>query len=80
MAEKTEPIQHEMIPKHEKLSQKDAETLLSEHNIAFEQLPCILKSDPALRGMDVAIGDIIKITRTSQTSGITLYYRGVVDE
>ena len=43
-----------------------------------KQLPKILLTDPALENQDAKIGDVIKITRKSQTAGYSTYYRIVV--
>ena len=71
---------HVLVPKHERLSKKDAEKLLEQYNIAFHQLPQILVTDAALEGLEAQPGDVIKITRKSPTSGTSVYYRGVISE
>ncbi|RMF05024.1 DNA-directed RNA polymerase subunit H [Candidatus Woesearchaeota archaeon] len=75
----TEPIKHSLIPEHKKLSEKEKKELLEKHGISVYELPNILASDPALRGMDVKPGDIIRIKRKSPTAGVTYAYRGVVN-
>ncbi len=70
---------HVLVPKHTKLSEKESERILKKHNITKEQLPKILKKDPAIKGLDVSEGDIIKIIRKSPTSGKIEYYRCVVN-
>jgi DNA-directed RNA polymerase subunit H (RpoH/RPB5) len=63
---------HVLQPKHIKLSEKDAEELLTKLNISKSQLPKIFLSDPGLpEGCE--IGDVIKIERTE-----SVYYRVVV--
>ncbi|MDE0831984.1 MAG: DNA-directed RNA polymerase subunit H, partial [Nitrosopumilus sp.] len=42
-------------------------------------LPLIFVNDPAIMGLGVKPGDMIKITRTSPTAGESLYYRYVVE-
>lgn len=74
-----EDIKHVLIPKHEKLSQKDAKEFLETRNIQFMELPKILSSDPAIKEMGAKAGDIIKITRINK-SGKTDFFRGVLDE
>jgi DNA-directed RNA polymerase subunit H len=39
-----------------------------------------LVKDKGLEGLDARPGDIIRITRKSQTSGESVYYRYVVEE
>ena len=70
---------HVLVPKHTKLSEKEAEALLKRLNVTREQLPKILKKDPAIKHLDVSVGDIIKIVRQSPTAGKIEYYRCVVN-
>ena len=70
---------HELVPKHEKLSDNEKEELLSELSIGFKDLPKIYRSDAVLVDMDVKPGDVIKITRKSSTAKQTVFYRGIID-
>ena len=70
---------HVLIPKHTKLSEKEKQELLKTYNISTRELPKILNSDPALQSLNVKINDVIKIERSSQTAGETVYYRSVVN-
>jgi DNA-directed RNA polymerase subunit H len=69
-----------LVPKHEKISEEEKKELFEKFNITDRELPKILKNDPALRGMDVKAGDVIKITRKSPTAGTAIYYRGVTND
>ncbi len=64
---------------HELLTQEEQEEVLRRYKTTRPQLPKILTSDPVVRKLGAKPGDIIKITRTSPTAGVTVYYR-VVDE
>ncbi len=64
---------------HELLSQEEQEEVLRRYRTTRPQLPKILTSDPVVRKLGAKPGDVIKITRTSPTAGVTVYYR-VVDE
>ncbi|MBW2972698.1 DNA-directed RNA polymerase subunit H [Candidatus Woesearchaeota archaeon] len=75
-----QPIQHVLIPKHKKLSDKEKKDVLEIYKITVNELPSIHKDDPALAGIDVQQGDVIKIERDSPTAGKTVFYRGVLDE
>ena len=75
-----EARQHILIPKHEKLSEKEANEVLEKYKITINELPAIQKNDPALAGMSVEVGDVIMIERKSPTAGKTVFYRGVVSE
>ena len=77
---KKEARTHILIPKHKKISEKEKKELLETYQITINELPAILKSDPALAGMDVEVGDVIRIERESPTAGKTVFYRGVVNE
>lgn len=83
MSEKPKPeldvSSHIYVPKHEVISKKEADEVLARYNARPHQLPFILLSDPALRGLNVKLGDIIKITRKSPTAGASVYYRYVVE-
>jgi len=67
---------HILQPKHIKLSQKEAEELLANFNIAVSQLPRIKAEDPALP-QGCKTGDIIKIERKKEEK-ISAYFRIVV--
>ncbi|MBW2967173.1 DNA-directed RNA polymerase subunit H [Candidatus Woesearchaeota archaeon] len=76
---KQETPQHILIPKHKKVSEKEKNEVLSRFNITVNELPSIKMSDPALRGLDVEPGDVIRIERESPTAGNTVFYRGVIN-
>ena len=67
------------VPKHEIIDKKEAEEVLQEFNCEPTELPLIFVNDPAIIGLGVKPGDMIKITRKSGTSGESLYYRYVVE-
>ncbi len=71
-------IKHILVPEHTKLSEKEKEKLLKEHNVSIKELPRIMKDDPAIKHLNVKVGDIIRIKRNSQTAGESIYYRVVV--
>ena len=69
------------MPRHRRLEPKQAAEKLATLNIDTEQLPRILKTDPAVKalGDDVATGEVIEIQRTDERAGINLAYRKVVE-
>ncbi|MBU0460680.1 MAG: DNA-directed RNA polymerase subunit H [Nanoarchaeota archaeon] len=71
--------QHNLVPKHKKLSDTEKEKLFAKFNITNIELPKIALSDPAIEKLGVKIGDIIVVERESQTAGVTHYYRAVVE-
>ena len=71
-------FENELVPKHEILSEEEKKKLLERHGIKEKELPKILESDPAVRALGAKKGDVIRITRKSQTAGEYYYYRLVV--
>ncbi len=70
---------HIYVPKHEIMSKKEAEQVLERYNCKPTELPLIFVSDPAIIGLGVKPGDMIRITRKSSTAGEGIYYRYVVE-
>ena len=70
---------HVDVPKHEIMARKDAEEVLEKYHCKTTDLPLIFANDPAIVGLGVKPGDMIKITRKSATAGESLYYRYVVE-
>ena len=70
---------HVYVPKHEIMTKKEAEQVLKQFNCNATELPLIFVTDPAIIGLGVKPGDMIKITRKSGTSGESFYYRYVVE-
>jgi len=82
LATKKNPILvpgHVYVPKHEIMTKKEAEQTLKNFNCLPTELPLIFVNDPAIIGLGVKPGDMIKITRKSATAGESVYYRYVVE-
>ena len=82
MATKKNPIlvpDHVYVPKHEIMTKNDAQDVLKKFNCTPKLLPLIFVNDPAIVGLGVKPGDMIKITRKSATAGKSFYYRYVVE-
>ena len=73
-----ELFMHELVPKHEILSKEERQKLLNNLKITPEQLPKILDIDPVVVAINAKVGDILRITRKSETAGEAIYYRLVV--
>lgn len=73
-------IKHILVPKHEKLTKEMEKELLTKLKIQKQDLPRIRKEDPALRGFNIKVGDIIRIERKSPTAGVSYFYRVVSNE
>ncbi len=70
---------HDYVPKHEIMSKNEAEEVLERYHCNPTELPLILVDDPAIVGLGVKPGDMIRITRASSTAGQSTYYRYVVE-
>ena len=70
---------HIYVPKHEIIMKKEAESVLEKYHCKATELPLIFATDPAIIGLGVKPGDMIKITRNSATAGDSFYYRYVVE-
>ncbi len=73
-------LNHELVPKHEVLSEEEAEKVLEEYGITKEELPKIYKNDPVAKAIEAEVGEVLEITRKSPTAGKSKYYRVVVKE
>lgn len=70
------PSKHVLVPKHEKLSEADAKQLIHTYQLRSKsQLPVILKTDIMARWLGLKHGEIVRITRINENSGVYYYYR-----
>jgi DNA-directed RNA polymerase subunit H len=82
---KSKPIEsldvsnHVFVPKHEKCSETEKKAVLKKYNIDIKDLPKISINDAAIVDLNLAPGDVVKITRESQTAGKSLFYRVVIE-
>ncbi len=72
-------LEHELVPKHEILEEREAAALLDKYKLQKEQLPKIKKSDPVIKEIKAEVGDVVRITRRSRTAGKSLSYRLVIE-
>tara|TARA_B100000900_G_scaffold299353_1_gene257943 strand:+ start:7946 stop:8710 length:765 start_codon:yes stop_codon:yes gene_type:complete len=69
-------LRHSKVPKHEVVRKSsEIETICNKCNCRKDQLPVISRNDAIAKRLRIAIGDICKITRISNTAGETEYYR-----
>jgi DNA-directed RNA polymerase subunit H len=71
---------HELVPKHEILSKKEAEEILQRYHLRPHELPYIRLSDPAVAILGAKPGDIVRIERKSSTAGFCFSYRYVIGQ
>ena len=70
---------HVLVPKHEILSDEEKKEILTKFNATEEQFPFLFSSDPVVREIGAKPGDMVRISRISDTAGETTYYRFVVE-
>ena len=73
-----EEINHILIPKHVRLSDKQKQEVLNRYNVTEIQMPKIRSNDAALAGLDAKKGDMIKVIRKTKTAGTSDFFRVVV--
>tara|TARA_Y100000310_G_C19981211_1_gene489858 strand:+ start:54 stop:296 length:243 start_codon:yes stop_codon:yes gene_type:complete len=71
---------HILVPIHTKLNEKEKEAILQTYDASTSNLPRISIKDKAIDNLKVKEGDIIKITRKSQSAGTSYFYRVVVND
>ncbi|TGC11345.1 DNA-directed RNA polymerase subunit H [Methanolobus halotolerans] len=71
-------LDHELIPKHEIMSEEELKAVLKIYNIGKEQLPKVKVEDPVVQEIGAQVGEVVRITRKSQTAGEAFYYRLVI--
>ena len=83
MVEEFNVLEHELVPEHHLISEKEAKKVLKDFGLTKDQLPKIRLSDPCIRALDAIAGPVeegmmVKIVRRSDTSGMSVCYRLVV--
>ena len=73
-------IKHQLVPRHEIMAAEDKKELLERIGAVEKNLPKMLDSDPVAAKIGAKPGDVIKITRKSQTAGESVYYRIVAEK
>lgn len=71
---------HVLVPKHELCTEEEKKQVFARYKVQAYQLPRITAQDPAIRHLGVKVGDLIKITRNSETAGEATFYRIVSSE
>lgn len=77
-------LEHEMVPEHHLLSEKEEKEVLDKFDIGKDQLPKIRMNDPCIKileeilGEDIQEGRLVKVVRISTIAGISETYRVVI--
>ncbi len=76
-------LQHKLVPEHKLLSSEEAARVLAALHITKDQLPKIKKADPVIHVLErihgeIPEGSIVKVTRLSETAGVSEAYRLVI--
>lgn len=67
---------HELVPKHRVLDKDETTQLLQKFNLKdLSKIPVIIKSDPVAKFYGMRRGDVVEITRPSETAGQYISYR-----
>lgn len=70
------PTKHELVPKHIKLSTDEVTELIDKYLIKGKiQMPYILHNDVIAKWLGLKQGDVVKIERLNENSGVSYYYR-----
>jgi len=78
MSAKFDVTKHVMVPDHQIMTADEVKNLLARYDISYEHLPKIYNDDPVMKAISANTGDVIRITRSSQTAGIAESYRFVI--
>jgi DNA-directed RNA polymerase subunit H len=78
MTKEFDITKHSLVPKHELLDDKQKEEVLKKYGITLRQFPRMLETDPMAVMLTAKPGDVLRVTRKSETAGETTYYRVVI--
>ena len=70
---------HMLVPTHEIMTEEEIADEFSDVEYDFKNLPKIRSDDPVVKAIEAKPGDILRITRESQTAGVFVTYRIVED-
>ena len=68
-------LEHESVPEHVILTEKEVEEIFKDLDYEKHQLPKIKVDDPVAIAIGAEEGDVLKITRDSETAGTFVTYR-----
>lgn len=76
-------LEHELVPEHRLVPEEEANRILKILQITKDQLPKIHRSDPVIQVLEriegpIEEGRIVRVTRVSNTAGVSEAYRLVI--
>ena len=66
---------HLLVPKHEIMTEEEISEEFSDVDYDFKDLPKIRANDPVVEAIGAEPGNVLRITRESQTAGVFVTYR-----
>ena len=66
---------HMLVPKHEIMTEEEISEEFSDVDYDFKDLPKIRANDPVVEAIGAEPGNVLRITRESQTAGEFVTYR-----
>jgi len=72
-------FEHALVPRHEILTEKEKNQLITQYKVHPYQLPQIISTDPSVKAIGAKPGDILRIIRKSSTAGEHIAYRYVIE-
>lgn len=73
------PTKHVFVPEHIKLTDEEANEIMQKYMIRSRlQMPVILHNDIIAKWLGLKQGDIVKIKRYNENSGVSYYYRSCI--
>ena len=70
---------HMLVPKHEIMTEEEISEEFSDVDYDFKDLPKIKSDDPVAKAIGAEPGNVLRITRKSETAGVFVTYRIVED-
>ena len=67
--------EHMLVPKHEIMTEEEISEEFSDVDYNFKDLPKIKANDPVVEEIGAEPGNILRITRNSETAGKFVTYR-----
>jgi DNA-directed RNA polymerase subunit H (RpoH/RPB5) len=73
-------VKHISVPKHELLTAEQSKAVIEDYNTKKRELPKIYRGDHVIKYFNGQIGQIVKIIRPSEVSGLAPYYRLIIKD